>query len=420
MASPWISPSASRQVSLSAVSVDRTKAQPAKGPGRRRDAPLRERIPLRESWGPAPVSGEPASAKDGFLGKRPRVIDLAGEPPLATDDEKSLTYVVPHAKVFHHKPKPDDIDQGRVGDCFFVSALAAFAQRDPSAVKKHLAYVGSDRRKGLKFYDVTFYVRADAKDSPALLAKFPRAGPDTVDAWVGADGKAHRDVFIPVKVRIDNALPVDRDRLNEKGEVATRYADSHYADPKGRKSWVSLYEKAYATLRGGYDAIDEGGSSGDGMQVLTGRHSEEFVLLGGEPPDVIFQRLVDACQRGQLLTLETYSNGDAVTDGVLWALQRYDPPGPDGKPMFDPVTFRYTDMDMMDDDNGWTPDHAYTLLRAWVNERGVKMVELRNPGGDTRPPQYSNGKRDGHAIVPWDIARALFQNAFVGGPPRKR
>lgn len=389
------------------------------GPGEgRRARSAQAALKRNDAWAPRTQPARPnGKSADDFARAPPRIVPSTHEPKLADDeDAKRLEYIASHANAFNHKPGPDDIDQGGVGDCFFVAALAARARTDPASLRRNLGYRGSNPEKGLRFYDIVFYVRRDVAANKALLAKFPRAGPDRVDEWTDRDGH-HRAAYTPVKVTVDDALPADKEIFEKQGKVTTRYADSHYADPLGHEIWVSLYEKAFARLQGGYDVLDQGGASADAMEFLSGHHTDEYDLAGTKESDAIFRRLMDAVAQKKMATMETYENGDKPTDGVLWALKKYNPPGPDGKPMFDPLHFKYTDMDMLDDDNGWTENHAYTVLRAWVNARGVKMVELRDPGGDVRPPKYSDGKRDGHAVVPWNVARALFQAVYVGDGP---
>ena len=118
------------------------------------------------------------------------------------------------------EPSIDDIDQGSLGDCWFLAGLGAVARDNPDFIKNHI----EDNGDGT--YTVTFYEEDDGR-------------------WV------------PVEVTVDGDFPVDAD-----GNAA-------YAKPSGDETWVMIYEKAFAELHGGYEDI-EGGSGEHSMEQLTG------------------------------------------------------------------------------------------------------------------------------------------------------
>ena len=114
-------------------------------------------------------------------------------------------------------PDPNkDMDQGTPGDCYFMAALAAVAQRDPEFIKKNI------KQNSDGTYTVTLY----------------------------KNGK-------PVQVTVSGDIPGDG---NGQGAA---YTDSN--------TWVAIYEKAYAKLDGGYKKIGKGGDTEDPLETITGR-----------------------------------------------------------------------------------------------------------------------------------------------------
>uniref|UniRef100_A0A7S0FDJ7 Calpain catalytic domain-containing protein n=1 Tax=Pyrodinium bahamense TaxID=73915 RepID=A0A7S0FDJ7_9DINO len=114
---------------------------------------------------------------------------------------------------------PDDIEQGALGDCWLLSAMACCAMHK-QVLKKVFVYDNA-HQKGL--YIIRLY---------------------------------HNGVFHDVAV--DDTLP-------------TQYGRPAFAKSKTSQEelWVPLLEKAYAKLHGSYDAI-EGGHVSEGLVDLTG------------------------------------------------------------------------------------------------------------------------------------------------------
>lgn len=131
-----------------------------------------------------------------------------------------------------HAIDPNDVAQGQLSDCYFMASIAAVAQTHPEA----LARLIHDNGDGT--YDVTLYVSGDR-----LNPSRPRV----------------------VTVRPD--IPV-----TEGGGQA--YASITSASEP--ELWVQLLEKAYASLRGGYGALDTGGTAGEGLFALTGGRGTSY------------------------------------------------------------------------------------------------------------------------------------------------
>lgn len=122
----------------------------------------------------------------------------------------------------------DQIVQGELGSCFFLSTLAAIARVRPAAV------AGAIRGAGRGSYVATLY---------------------------GSDGR-------PREVAVDDRFPTTASGRMYFG----RGLDSLEIRP-------ALFEKAYAKLLGGYSAID-GGDAPDAFRALTGASAEDHATAG--------------------------------------------------------------------------------------------------------------------------------------------
>ncbi|KAK7318765.1 hypothetical protein RJT34_03472 [Clitoria ternatea] len=127
-------------------------------------------------------------------------------------------------------PNPSDVCQGRLGDCWFLSAVAVLAE-----VSRISEVIITPEYNEEGIYTVRFCVQGE---------------------------------WIPVVV--DDWIPCE---LPGKPAFAT--------SKKGYELWVSILEKAYAKLHGSYEAL-EGGLVQDALVDLTGGAGEEIDMRGGE------------------------------------------------------------------------------------------------------------------------------------------
>ncbi|CAA6802875.1 MAG: Peptidase C2 calpain [uncultured Sulfurovum sp.] len=139
----------------------------------------------------------------------------------------------------HH----NDVEQGFLGNCYFLSALGAAANADPSAIKELIK--PSDKADGT--YDVKLYV----KDKKFF-------------AWNGLH---------PVIINVSPDIPTEINRNTGKEEFV-------YASSGDKELWVALVEKAYAKLNGKkykskYKSI-EGGYGTWGIEAVTGHEAKKF------------------------------------------------------------------------------------------------------------------------------------------------
>nr|XP_054930370.1 calpain-A-like [Dermacentor andersoni] len=168
-----------------------------------------------------------------------------------------ITWLRPHEMVSEPQllvngVSRNDIVQGALGDCWFLSSCAAVAQRPDlmhRVVPQEQQLYGSEYKGAVRFN----------------LWRFGR--------WV--------------VVYVDDLLPTSEDRL----------IYSRCSDP--REFWVALLEKAYAKLHGSYEAL-EGGQAMDAMVDLTSGLAERYDLQ--DAPDNLFGFLLKASEHGAFIT----------------------------------------------------------------------------------------------------------------------
>lgn len=115
--------------------------------------------------------------------------------------------------------RPDNISQGQMGDCSLLASAAALAKSDPEWLQEHVQY--------------------DAKTNTYTVTLYDEDGD-------------------PVKVKVEGSLI---------GPSAK--------DADGNPGWVSIYEKAAAQFRGGYDNIQSQWPH-DMMEMMTGKDADSY------------------------------------------------------------------------------------------------------------------------------------------------
>jgi len=163
-----------------------------------------------------------------------------------------------------HAFSPNDVTQGAVGDCFFLSSLIAVARRNPTALERMI----SPQSDGS--YNIRFYVR---------------------------DG----DNFRSQIVNVTASFP--RSSSGTGGHIYAHQGDS---DASGQELWVRLLEKAYAKLRGSYDEI-HGGFSSDALETIMGQESEVFRVPFNTTSNLVL-RIRNAFRNNHPVTAATYND----------------------------------------------------------------------------------------------------------------
>jgi hypothetical protein len=195
------------------------------------------------SFWAAPVAG--ASRK---VGRTPKRVGLA-EP--ATTDGSTYQDFSSHPLFGANGPSENDIFQGQVGDCFYLSVLSSVAKVDPWRIRQSVLDMG----------DGTYLVQISKGSS---------------DVYIHVDGE------LPVR----NGMP-DYAGLGSQGSI-----------------WVAIMEKAYATFEGpttGYAAINGGWM--DQSYASLGSSSQTY--LGGTNAADMMNRIEQELAAGESVTYGT-------------------------------------------------------------------------------------------------------------------
>ncbi len=255
--------------------------------------------------GGAPINGD--LIKDPALHKDE--LNTDGTPKFST---KRFT-----GPLFKDGPTPEDVQQGQLGDCYFPSAMAALAKNNPDALQKLIKDNG----------DGTYTVNFKEKD------------------WATGQYKN-----VPIKVDGD---------LYVRSWGGPLYGATLGPD-KGEKTmelWFPLVEKAYATWKGSYNDIGNGGMSSDVFQAVLGKDGQDMSIKYAAP-DKMWATIKTAIDNKQPVSAGTY--GD--------------------------------DQDALYTNTGVHSDHSYSVL-GYVEKNGEKFVTIRNPWGEVEPA--GNGPDDG-------------------------
>jgi hypothetical protein len=228
----------------------------------------------------------------------------------------------------------DDVNQEALADCYLLGCLASLAKEDPGAIKKMI----SAKKDGT--YDVTLYKRDGAG---TLQPQVENVDPRSFS--IGAAGPG--------------------DVSGSKKEI-----------------WGMVIEKAFAQMKGGYDAIANGGSWEEGMETLTGRESSTFNSAA-----LSFGTVEQALKKDQPVVINTVQNSGTGVNAAL------------------------TNLNLV----GW---HTYAIVDA-KTDKGEQWVKLFNPWGNQAASQPGvdpkDRKSDGGWVKYSDLVAAnIWQGTAIG------
>lgn len=162
--------------------------------------------------------------------------------------------------------RPSDINQGKLGDCYFLAALSVLAEGPHGRGRIERLLTTLESNAG-GVYGARFYKRG-----------------------------------FPVEVIVDDIFPC---RTTKAGVLRPVFSQN-----KTRDLWPLILEKAYAKLHGSYQRI-EVGAMGEALEDLTGAPTESLsaqrLYL-----DLLWARMKDAQARGFVMCAGTYGDVAAL------------------------------------------------------------------------------------------------------------
>lgn len=182
-----------------------------------------------------------------------------------------------------HEIDPSDVEQGALGDCYFVAQLAAQARTNPSRILELI------KDNGNGTFTVTLFLK------------------DKAQPWKR----------VPTPIVVNSEFP------QKDGGVA--YAKPGDRSTTGPELWVMLIEKAFAKHSGSYELI-RGSKTKDGdvFAMMTGVASRSFrpASMNG---DKLLETLTKALAAGQAVNFGAKSKtsadealqAEAKTEGVV-------------------------------------------------------------------------------------------------------
>ena len=162
-------------------------------------------------------------------------------------------------KVFEEGTSADDILQGSIGDCYFLSAIGSLC-RFP------------------KLIDRLFYSKEKTKQHEYGIYIFING------LWE--------------LVLIDDYFPY----------IGTSFKQFAFGSSRGDELWLSLLEKAWAKINGCYAKIGCGGTPNEVFDVLTEAYSEYYPIKSNQ--DNLWSKMIDAKNKGYVMTAGT--SGDVL------------------------------------------------------------------------------------------------------------
>jgi Calpain family cysteine protease len=162
---------------------------------------------------------------------------------------------------------PNDVKQGYLGDCYFLSPIQAVARINPARIRQLIRGPLAEKVDGRNVYEVDLY-EGHAVGSPTKHT-----------------------------VRVD-------DRFVSYGGGSARYAQPGDMSAAGPEIWVMVLEKAWAAIEGGYSKIHGGHAMKLGLTAITG-YDTDYTTISRHSSDAILEELVECQDAGKPVVIET-------------------------------------------------------------------------------------------------------------------
>ncbi|KAJ6621556.1 hypothetical protein B0H10DRAFT_2017786 [Mycena sp. CBHHK59/15] len=255
-------------------------------------------------------------------------------------DVQRVTDIFKNPQFFIDGASSNDIVQGAIGDCWFVSALATMST------------------------------------CPGLVEKFCVARDETVGVYGFVFFRDMRWVSIVIDDLLFTSIPKyeelsyaeqqlyhnDKERYNRSARTGTKSLYFARSGTEG-ETWVPLIEKAYAKLHGDYSSLS-GGEACEAIEDLTGAVSSFIPCKDILDKDQFWNEELLKANKDRLFGC-AYNSLDGSRSGDWGATI-----------------------------NGLHGNHAYSVLRA-VEVKGKRFVVVRNPWGESEwTGPWSDGSKE--------------------------
>ncbi|MEL7118019.1 MAG: C2 family cysteine protease [Bacteroidota bacterium] len=250
-----------------------------------------------------------------------------------------------------HEFSPNDVRQGSLGDCYFLSSLIAVAAQNPNILKNNInensdgTYTIKLHKKNVKkgiFWDTVSF-------SPWIVTLYPTF-PISVDSTDSANPDAKK-----------NPPHAHGGDTNKAGKT---------------ELWVRLYEKAFALMIGSYNEVGKGQiAASHVLEVLLGK---QFKRVGMGKKWTVKRKILRMWKKGIPVKAGT---GGLVVKNL-----------PD-------------DLKKFARDNSIVGGHAYGVVYADKNK-----IRVRNPWGEVKD---GLGAKNPEPEMTWDQFTKLFTNYTV-------
>jgi Calpain family cysteine protease len=179
--------------------------------------------------------------------RNPGPIPIMESPRLQPQSVKRVKQIFDEAEFFVDGATADDVRQGDVGDCWFISALSALCCMEAEELGNLVQRVCVKRDEAAGVYGFVFYRDGEWR-SEIVDDKLYLTAPDYEDMGYTKDMN-----YLLKYIK-------EKDRAEKYRRIVQSNSDALFFAKSAHKSetWVPLIEKAYAKAHGDFQAIDGG------------------------------------------------------------------------------------------------------------------------------------------------------------------